>query len=59
MLKSWEGQGHMVGWPGCYMTCPGFNMNMVRVQYAVARVKTMHYIEPDPGGPLWLSIYIK
>ena len=19
-------------------------------------LKTMHYIEPDPGGPLWLSI---
>ena len=42
----------MVGWPGCNMTCPGFNVNMVRVQHGEA----MHYIEPDPGGPLWLSI---
>ena len=39
MLKSWEGQGYMVEWPGCYMTCPGFNMNMVRVQHGVAMVK--------------------
>ena len=29
----------MVGWPGCNMTCPGFNVNMVRVQHGVARVK--------------------
>ena len=28
----------MVGWPGCNMTCPGFNVNMVRVQHGVARV---------------------
>ena len=25
-------------------------------QHAVAGLKTMHYIEPDPGGPQWLSI---
>ena len=36
MLKSWGGQGYIVG---CNMTCPGFNMNMVRMQHGVARVK--------------------
>ena len=29
----------MVGWPGCNMTCPGSNVNMVRVQDGVVRVK--------------------
>ena len=28
----------MVGWPGCNVTCPGFNVNMVRVQNGVAKV---------------------
>ena len=32
---------------------------MARVQHGVTRVKTIGYIEPDPGGPIWLSIIVR
>ena len=35
-------ESHRGTWSGCNMGWPG--------------LKTMHYIQPDPGGPLWLSI---
>ena len=42
---TWHVQGLMWTWSGCNMGWPG--------------LRTMHYIEPDPGGPLWLSIHVK
>ena len=45
----------MVGRPGCNMTCPGFK-TWSGCNMGWPGLKTMHYIEPDPGGPLWLSI---
>ena len=50
MLKSWGGQGYIVGWPGCNMTCPGFNMNMVRMQHGVARFKNNALYRTWPWG---------
>ena len=60
LMWTWSGQGYMVGWPGCNMTCPGFNVNMVRVQHGVARVINNALYRAWPwGGPLWLSIQYK
>ena len=47
----------MLYMPGCTVNIdPNPGLYMSRMQHGVTRVKTMGYIEPDPGGPIWLSI---